>query len=114
MPRLTNPLKKKRQVIRLEDDTGFNDEQFDTPETPIPWKAIYLATGLLVVGSMFIILGVLIKLGIITSEIWLDRGIPFLVLGCIMFIPGAYHCYVAYYAYYRYPGYDFSMIPDMD
>lgn len=35
----------------------------------VPWKAIYLATALLLVGSMFIILGVLIKVGIITSEV---------------------------------------------
>jgi hypothetical protein len=41
MPRLTNPLKKKRQVIRLEDDTGFNDEQFDTPETPSKLHSIH-------------------------------------------------------------------------
>lgn len=34
MPRLTNPLRKKRQVIQLDDDTGFNADQFETPETP--------------------------------------------------------------------------------
>ncbi|CAO3672677.1 unnamed protein product [Umbelopsis vinacea] len=114
MPKLTNPLKKKRQLIQLDDYPGFTNDQFEAPESPVPWKSIYLATGLLLVGSMFIILGALIKVGIITSEIWLDRGIPFFILGSIMFIPGAYHCYVAYYAYHHYPGYDFSMIPDMD
>lgn len=35
----------------------------------VPWKSIYLAAGLLLVGSVFVILGALIKVGIITSEV---------------------------------------------
>ncbi|KAG0183677.1 hypothetical protein DFQ28_001391, partial [Apophysomyces sp. BC1034] len=73
-----------------------------------------LAMLLFTAGSVLITVGVLIKLDYITSDVWLDRGIPFLVLGSIMFIPGAYHLYLAYYAYYKYPGYEFSMIPEWD
>ncbi|KAI7862791.1 Zgc:162251 protein [Spinellus fusiger] len=99
---------------QLQEDSGFTAEQFETPDVPIPWNAIGLATLLFSVGSLLIVLGVMIKLGYILSDVWLDRGTPFLIIGCIMFIPGAYHMYLAYYAYYKYPGYDFNMIPDWD
>ncbi|KAL0146358.1 hypothetical protein V8B55DRAFT_1470085 [Mucor lusitanicus] len=102
--KMRNPLKPKnkaRRFAELQEDQGFSDAQFETPETPIPWNAIGLATLLFTIGT-------------ITSEVWLARGTPFIVLGSIMFIPGAYHLYIAYYAYYKYPGYDFSLIPDWD
>ncbi|KAI8066320.1 UPF0414 transmembrane protein C20orf30-like protein [Gongronella butleri] len=105
---------KRRPFVELQEDRGFSADQFIQPKPKIPWKAIGLATLLFSVGSMLIVLGVMIKLGYITSDVWLDRGIPFLVLGSIMFIPGAYHLYLAYYAYHETPGYDFSMIPEWD
>ncbi|KAI8147474.1 hypothetical protein BJV82DRAFT_595599 [Fennellomyces sp. T-0311] len=89
--RMRNPLKhksKRRQFIELQDDTGFSAEQFVTPEPQIPWKAICLAFLLFAMGSALIVVGVLIKLGHITSDVWLSRGIPFIVLGSVMFIPG--------------------------
>ncbi|KAI8394066.1 uncharacterized protein BYT42DRAFT_29242 [Radiomyces spectabilis] len=89
--RMRNPLKpksKRRQFVELQDDRGFSPAQFETPETPIPWKAIGLATLLFSVGSLLIVIGALIKTGFITSEVWLSRGLPFLILGSIMFIPG--------------------------
>ncbi|KAL0083248.1 hypothetical protein F4703DRAFT_1929928 [Phycomyces blakesleeanus] len=113
---MRNPLKKRskrHQRHALQQDSGFTPEQFESPEIPSKF-AIGLATLLFSLGSLLIVLGVLIKLGYIVSDVWLDRGIPFLVLGSIMFIPGVYHLYLAYYAYYRYPGYDFAMIPDWD
>ncbi|CAO3640312.1 unnamed protein product [Cunninghamella blakesleeana] len=105
---------KRRQLQELQEDTGFSAEQFTQQEPKIPWKAIGLATLLFCIGSLLITLGVLIKLGYISSIDYEGRGIPLLVLGSIMFIPGAYHLYIAYYAYYKYPGYEFSMIPDWD
>ncbi|KAI9470514.1 MAG: hypothetical protein EXX96DRAFT_584604 [Benjaminiella poitrasii] len=117
MKKPRNPFKpkiKSRRFAELQEDSGFSDAQFETQETPIPWKAIGLATLLFTVGGILLALGILIKIGTITSEVWLARGTPFIVLGSIMFIPGAYHLYIAYYAYYKYPGYDFSLIPDWD
>ncbi|KAG0172846.1 hypothetical protein DFQ28_009810 [Apophysomyces sp. BC1034] len=115
MGKLRNPFKpKRRQFAELQEDPGFSAEQFVVPEPEIPWKAIGLASLLFTIGSVMIAIGTLIKLGYIGEEGWNDRGIPFLVLGSIMFIPGAYHLYIAYYAYYKYPGYDFSMIPDWE
>ncbi|KAI9020759.1 hypothetical protein CLU79DRAFT_755410 [Phycomyces nitens] len=110
-----NPFKsksKRRQRAQLQEDTGFSAEQFIAPEPQVPWQAISLAILLFLAGSALIVVGVLIKLGYITANGWGERGIPFIVIGCIMFIPGVYHMYIAYYAYYRYPGYEFAMIPD--
>ncbi|KAI8988425.1 hypothetical protein BDF20DRAFT_855630 [Mycotypha africana] len=114
---MRNPMKPKnkgRRFTELTEDRGFTSAQFETPETPIPWKAIALAIGLFIVGGILLAVGILIKLGYLASEDLVARGTPFIVLGSIMFIPGAYHLYIAYYAYYKYPGYDFSLIPDWD
>ncbi|ORZ14677.1 upf0414 transmembrane protein [Absidia repens] len=114
---MRHPLKfksRRKLLAELQEDAGFTAEQFTQPEPQIPWKAIGLATLLFAIGSVLIVIGVLIKLGFIATEEYLSRAIPLLVLGSIMFIPGAYHLYIAYYAYYKYPGYEFSMIPDWD
>ncbi|KAG1047809.1 hypothetical protein G6F46_010579 [Rhizopus delemar] len=114
---MRNPLKPKsrsRRFVELQEDRGFTSAQFESNDHPIPWKAIGLATLLFLAGGGILAIGILIKVGTITSEDWLSRGTPFIVLGSIMFIPGSYHLYIAYYAYYKYPGYDFSLIPDWD
>jgi hypothetical protein len=43
-----------------------------------------------------------------------DRTWPLIILGVIMFVPGAYHVRIAYYAYRQYPGYSFDEIPEFD
>lgn len=43
-----------------------------------------------------------------------DRTWPLIILGIIMFLPGAYHVRIAYYAYRQYPGYSFDDIPEFD
>ncbi|KAI8056472.1 hypothetical protein BDF21DRAFT_430880 [Thamnidium elegans] len=115
--KMRNPLKPKktsRRFAELQEDRGFTDAQFETVETPIPWNAIGLAVLLFVVGGVLLTIGILVKIGQITSDVWLARGTAFIVLGSLMFIPGSYHLYIAYYAYYKYPGYDFNLIPDWD
>ncbi|KAG1438575.1 hypothetical protein G6F56_012601 [Rhizopus delemar] len=114
---MRNPLKSKKSKARrfMElQDSGFSAAQFETQEHPIPWNAIGLAILLFLAGGGLLAVGILIKIGQISSEDWLSRGTPFIVLGSVMFIPGSYHLYIAYYAYYKYPGYDFSLIPDWD
>ncbi|CAO3635565.1 unnamed protein product [Mucor fragilis] len=70
--KMRNPLKPKnkaRRFAELQEDQGFSDAQFETPETPIPWNAIGLATLLFTVGGILLALGILIKIGTITSEV---------------------------------------------
>lgn len=39
---------------------------------------------------------------------------PVIILGVLMFIPGAYHMRVAILAYQKVPGYSFDDIPEFD
>lgn len=66
--------------------------------------------------------GVLLLMGIILLTTGLviffgpgsDRGLPILILGAIMFIPGIYSSYVLYGAWRGWQGFDFSMVPSYD
>lgn len=94
-------------------DNGFVDAQFVTPPQKVPWKAVALATLLFISGSLLLILGSLMVSGSIDTK-YSDRMWPMIILGILMFIPGAYHVRIAYYAYRRVPGYSFDDIPEFD
>ncbi|KAG0365206.1 hypothetical protein BGZ54_006770 [Gamsiella multidivaricata] len=98
----------------MQEDTGYSDGQFVAPMPKIPWKSIALAMVLLILGTVGLTIGSLLKVGIIVSPDWLDKGTPLLILGALCFIPGSYHVALAYYAYKDYEGYSFSHIPDID
>ncbi|ESO82838.1 hypothetical protein LOTGIDRAFT_177673 [Lottia gigantea] len=92
---------------------GYNDLQFERPAPKIPYKAIALATTLFLVGSGLIIIGALLFTGYINAK-YSDRTWPLLLIGSLMFIPGAYHVRIAYYAYKDYDGYSYEDIPEFD
>ncbi|KAJ8317475.1 hypothetical protein KUTeg_005379 [Tegillarca granosa] len=94
-------------------DDGYIDLQFQRPPPKVPYKAILLATGLFTVGSVLIIVGALLLTGYISAE-YSDRTWPVLILGTLMFVPGAYHVRIAYYAYKKYEGYSYDDIPEFD
>ncbi|CAL1674259.1 unnamed protein product [Lasius platythorax] len=96
-----------------ETDNGFFDSQFVSPPVKIPWKAITLAALLFVGGTVMLIMGSLIVSGHIDSK-YSDRMWPVIILGALMFIPGAYHMRVAILAYQKVPGYSFDDIPEFD
>lgn len=95
------------------DDSGFSDAQFEEPPVKIPWKAITLAAFLFIVGTILLLVGSLIVTGYIDTK-YSDRLWPMIVLGGIMFLPGAYHIRIAYYAYKECPGFSFNDIPELD
>ncbi|XP_011056243.1 PREDICTED: transmembrane protein 230 isoform X2 [Acromyrmex echinatior] len=88
-----------------ETDNDFFDSQFVSPPIKIPWKAIMLAVLLFIGGTIMLIMG---------SLIYSDRIWPVIILGALMFIPGAYHMRVAILAYQKVPGYSFDDIPEFD
>lgn len=95
------------------EDSGFSDAQFEVPPPKVPWKAVSLAVFLFVLGFILLVVGSLIVSGHIDTK-YSDRLWPMIVLGVIMFLPGAYHVRIAYYAYKEYPGYSFADIPEFE
>ncbi|KAF9359937.1 hypothetical protein BGX26_010982 [Mortierella sp. AD094] len=107
--------RRVKQYLQQQEDTGYSDDQFVVPSSnSIPWKSILLAFTLLIIGIVGLTIGSLLKVGVLDSPEWLDKGTPLLIIGSICFIPGAYHVVLAYYAYKEYDGYSFSLIPDLD
>ncbi|XP_067656815.1 transmembrane protein 230-like [Haliotis asinina] len=103
---------KYHKLTRTGGD-GYIDLQFERPPPKIPYKAILLATGLFVAGSILIVVGALLLSGYISPQ-YSDRTWPVLILGALMFIPGAYHVRLAYYAYKGYDGYSYEDIPEFE
>ncbi|KAF9922239.1 hypothetical protein FBU30_007678 [Linnemannia zychae] len=106
--------RRANRFLQQQDDIGYSDGQFIAPTPKIPWKSIILAVVLLILGVVGLTIGSLLKVGILNSPDWLDKGTPLLILGALCFIPGSYHVGLAYYAYQEYEGYSFSQIPDLD
>ncbi|KAA0202443.1 hypothetical protein HAZT_HAZT006296 [Hyalella azteca] len=96
-----------------QDDSGFIDAQFKAPETRIPWKSVWFAIVLLVIGTVLLVVGSLLVTGHIHEQ-YSDRTWPLLILGALMFIPGSYHSYICYYAFKGYEGFSFENIPSFD
>lgn len=99
--------------LKQTDSTGFVDAQFFHPPAKIPWKAVCLAALLFIAGGALLVVGSLVVSGRIDSK-YSDRMWPMIILGVLMFIPGAYHVRIAYYAYRQIPGYSFDDIPEFD
>jgi len=105
---------KNLDYLRLPTrDYGFVDAQFQAPAQTVPWKAIILATLLMVAGTSLLVFGSLAISGRLVLE-YPDRMWPMIILGLIMFIPGAYHVRIAYYAYKKIPGFSFDDIPEFE
>lgn len=103
---------KYHKLTRTSDD-GYIDLQFEKPPPKVPYKAILLAVVLFSVGSLLIIIGAMLLSGYIDAK-YQDRTWPVLLIGALMFIPGAYHVRIAYYAYQGYQGYSYDDIPEFD
>lgn len=94
-------------------DNEFVDVQFARPPPKVPWKALTLAALLLVAGVVLLTLGILVVTGHLNTT-YTDRMWPMIILGILMFIPGAYHIRIAYYAFRQVPGYSFDDIPEFE
>ena len=86
----------------------------DAKSTKIPYKSIMLAVMLFTIGTVLLVVGSLLVSGIWVPAEYADRTIPVLILGCIAFIPGSYHTYIAWASYRQYKGYSYSQIPSFD
>lgn len=74
------------------------------------WHTI-LITHLLSLRQLTLVVSSLILLGHLDSEVYADRMIPLMILGTLMFIPGAYYARIMYKAFKGVPGYSYDQIP---
>lgn len=81
-----------------------------------PPRTTLAAVGMLVVGSIFLSLGVVTFLTNLMGSKGedRDRGLAMIVLGSLMFIPGSYASCILYGAYRGWPGYEYSQVPSYD
>jgi hypothetical protein len=58
------------------------------PKRGTPWKSIFLAIALFVVGIILLLCGSLIHVGHVDNDKYGDRLWPLIIFGLLMFIPG--------------------------
>ncbi|KAF6199175.1 hypothetical protein GE061_007200 [Apolygus lucorum] len=102
---------KYRKLSPKKDDS-FDEQQFEQKPPRIPWKAIIFAFILLIFGSGLLIMALLISAGLMDNEKYEDRSLSLMILGFLMFLPGAYHVRIAYHALRGHPSYSFDDIPE--
>ena len=94
-----------------KDERDYDDEQFeDLVPIKAPMKSIVIAVVLFVLGSIFLTLGSLMLAGVLGQGQGSFRAMPLLVIGSIIFIPGAYNVRTAYYAWRGHPGFSYADI----
>jgi len=62
-------------------------------------------------GLLTLVTSTLILLGHLDSELYADRMIPLMILGLLMFIPGAYYMRIVYYTFRGRSGFSYDQIP---
>lgn len=93
--------------------SDFVSSQFERPAAKTPWRAILYAAVLLLGGSVLLVLGSMIVTGHLDPDTHGERFWPLVLLGGLMFIPGAYHVYFAYKAFTGDPDWSFDEFPDV-
>lgn len=94
-----------------KSDQDYYDDQFeDTTPIRAPIKSICIAIILFVVGSIMLTLGSLMLAGVMSQGNGSFRAAPLMVIGSMIFIPGAYNVRTAYYAWKGYRGFSFADI----
>lgn len=112
---LTSSCSRARGVLQkskkaLSGDDYYDDQFEDTTPIKAPVKSICVAVILFVLGTIMLTLGSLMLAGVINQGGGSFRAAPLMIIGSIIFIPGAYNVRTAYYAWKGYHGYNFSDI----
>lgn len=108
-----NPTAHNREEILINQYTSSALRE-DSRAAKVPYKSILLAVALFTIGITLLVVGSLLVSGYWIPAEYADRTIPVLILGCIAFIPGSYHTYIAWASYRHYVGYSYNQIPSFD
>ncbi|OWZ01399.1 Transmembrane protein [Phytophthora megakarya] len=104
---------KNVDVSKFESFSKENAARAAAPDSDFRRKAFPIRTGL-AAASLFALGSILIY---VSTLIGLDeerRGLSFLILGLIAFIPGSYATYQLYGAWKGWKGYNYDQIPSYD
>jgi len=88
----------------IEDETIFSDAKSHK-------RTLCLVFTLFFGGFITLLTSSLILLGHLDNEVYADRLIPLIILGFLMFVPGAYYMRIVYKTWLNRPGYSFDQIP---
>lgn len=103
--------KKPRHRVLPRDEDYYHDDQFeDTVPIKAPVKSIIVAVALFVLGTIMLTLGSLMLAGVMGQGAGSFKATPLMVIGSIIFIPGAYNARTAYYAWRGYHGFSYADI----
>ena len=103
-------MKPKRRALPKDKDYYHDDQFEDSVPMKAPVKSIVIAMVLFVLGTIMLTVGSLMLAGVMGQGIGSFRPTPLMVIGSIIFIPGAYNVRTAFYAWRGYHGYSFSDI----
>lgn len=101
---------RPRDKIKKRYDEYYDDQFDDTVPIKVPIKSICIAIILFILGSVMLTLGSLMLAGVLNQGGGSFRAAPLMVIGSIIFIPGAYNVKTAYYAWKGYHGYSYADI----
>lgn len=95
---------KSKTPVKNEEEENFDAIEDHNPNRkpfkktqfmPIPKKLIFLSVSLLIIGIIFLPIGLNDYLNT-PDQKW--RGLSFLIFGCLMFVPGLYYTFQIYRA----------------
>jgi hypothetical protein len=82
------------------------DPAVDVQKQKFPWKPVLLALFLLIIGT------ILTTVGAVFYAKGYEGCLSILIIGCLTFIPGAYHVWIAFQSFRGVDGYGYHQIPN--
>ena len=102
----------KEDIRDMDEKFWFRNMTQEHQDAKTPRRAIIYAAVLLLGGGVLVVLGSMIVTGHLDPDTHGERFWPLVLLGGLMFIPGAYHVYFAYKAFTGDPDWSFDEFPD--
>ncbi|XP_029095547.1 transmembrane protein 230-like [Monodon monoceros] len=111
------PSSKVKYSRLSSTEDGYIDLQFKKGPPKIALVTV-LPMVLFLIGAFLIIIGSLLLAGYISKGIFsyegVDRAVPVLIIGILVFLLGFYHRHIACYAPKGYWGHSYDDMPDFD